>query len=139
MANHIRGGEKMLKFLKNLYSLTANFLLKHRTLSITIGTAMLLISGIGAVFARIQLLCGVAFFFSGVALFCFIFSKTGKIPFIMSDNTWNSLRLKHSYEDADNRYRITMFKRATICFIPATILFFIWCIAETILFFVYNF
>ena len=129
----------MIKFFKKLYSLTANFLLKHHLLSITVGTAMLIISGTGAVFAEMQLLCGIAFFFSGVALFCFIFSKTGKIPFIMSDTTWNSLRLNHSYEEADIRYRLTMFKRATLCFISATILFFIWCITETILFFVYNF
>ena len=60
-----------------------------------------------------------AFAFSLLALLCSITYKTGKIPFIMIDRTWDTYKLKHTEEETEIKYKEMRIRNATIFFILA--------------------
>ncbi len=50
---------------------------------------------------------------------CLITYKTGKIPLIMIDRTWDAYRLKYGEEEAEIKYKEMRIRNAVIFFILA--------------------
>jgi len=120
----------MKKFLFNI----KNFLTNHYKLGILITFFNTVIGFIAAFYSKLLFFVVVFLISSSFSLYNLIFYKIGKYPFIMIDTTWNSLRLKYSEEEAQKKFKEISFKRASVCFLIASLSFVTWAILEVILF-----
>ena len=105
--------------IKNIYNRTKDFLIKHYKLSVSITILLIVISSAACVYSRNINLPASSFLFSFFALMCLITYKTGKIPLIMIDRTWDAYRLKYGEEEAEIKYKEMRIRNAVIFFILA--------------------
>ena len=105
--------------IKNIYNRTKDFLIKHYKLSVSITILLTVISSVACVYSHDVKLPALSFAFSLLALLCLITYKTGKIPFIMIDRTWDAYRLKYGEEEAEIKYKEMRIRNAVIFFILA--------------------
>jgi len=120
----------MKKFLSSI----KNFLTNHYKLGLLITFLGCVISSIAAFYSKLLFFVAVFFLSSTFSFFDLIIYRTGKYPFLMRDTTWNSLRLKYSEEEAQKKYKEISLKRASVCFLIASLSFVTWAILEVILF-----
>ena len=72
----------------------------------------------------------ITFAFSLLTTFRLITYQTGKIPFFMSDTTWNIYKLKYSEDEIDEKYKEMSIAHATTFFALSLIGLLIWIICE---------
>ena len=121
--------------MRKLHFKTKSFLSQHPNVGCASSVVMLIIGGIASWFSDLSFFVSVYFAFSIATIFRLITYKKGKIPFIMSDRTWDRYRLKYPQENAESKYKEMSIKRASIYFIISNITFVFWVIIELIILF----
>ena len=119
--------------MKKIHAYIKSFFASHYKLSICLSSIIFLISCIAIVYSNLTFVVAACFGFSLVTVLRLITYKTGKIPFVMTDNTWNVYRLKYSKEEAEKRYEEMSLNRAAAYFIVTLVSFFIWAICEVLI------
>ena len=121
--------------MKKIHFITKKFLSQHPNLGCISSAIILIIGAIASGFSDLSFFVFVYFAFSIATIFRLIAYKKGKIPFIMSDKTWDRYRLKYPQENAESKYKEMSIKRASIYFIISNITFVFWIIIELIILF----
>ena len=124
--------KKILIIAKFFFSKSKGFVKRKRKFVLYSSIFVLITSAISMRYSKLLWL--IAFMFGG-SLLCIVRTltyKVGKIPFLMSDKTWDSLRLKYSEEEADEKYRELSLKVAAICYPISVISFIVWATIEII-------
>lgn len=116
--------------MKKIYKCFNSFLKKRRILSFFILTIILLVTLIAVVISELRVLAAVPFGFSIACFIRLITYKTGKIPFISVDKTWQTMRLKYSSEELEEKYKEMSINRATTYFLICLFSFPLWIIVE---------
>lgn len=122
--------------MKKTHSYIKGFLISRYKLSVIYCTVHFLISCIACVYSALIPIVAVYFAFSLITILRLITYKTGKIPFLMTDKTWEKYRLKYSEEDLEQRYKEMSIKRAACYFIIYNVSFLVWVICEVLMFLV---
>lgn len=105
---------------------------RKKTVSVT-SLIIVVISVIAAYYSSVIELVAIMFVSSLICVIRMLTYSAGKIPFLVSDTIWDLLRLKHSEEEADEKYKAHSLKAVTIFYPIAIISFLIWVIAEVVL------
>ena len=119
--------------IKKIYKTIKSFLAQHSKLGIFISASLFLVGCIAAIYSTSKPFVFIYFAASLAAIFRLTTYKTGKIPFIMIDKTWDSYRLKYPEEELEDRYKEMSIARATIYFIISVIAFILWIIFELLM------
>lgn len=120
--------------MKKIHALFKSFLIRHYKLGAFSCSILMAIASISVVFSSLKFLPAMYFIGSTLCLMRLIVYKTGKIPFLWLDTTWDSLRLKYSGEELEQRYKDISIARATNYFMISLMGFFFWIICEVIMF-----
>ena len=110
------------------------FLKTKRKTSFFILVLMIFVTSIAIMVSKLKILAAITFGFSIVCFIRLITYKTGKIPFISIDKTWQRMRLKYSQEEAEEKYKEMSIKSATDCFVISVFSFIVWVVSEVIVF-----
>jgi hypothetical protein len=111
------------------------FFRKHYKLGCFISANLLIVSGIAMIYSKLISLLAVVFGFSLLSFVRLITYRKGKIPFFMSDKTWDSYRLKYEGEELEKKYEEMSIGRATDYFIISVVAFIVWIVAEVLMLF----
>lgn len=125
--------------MKKLTEKFKTFFSKHYKLGIAISIAILVISSVDVVYSNghpmdITTVC---FITALPALFRFITYRTGHIPILVIDRTWNRFSFKYrkeySEEEIDEKFKQMSLRNATIFLMISIASFIIWLVVELLL------
>ncbi len=105
---------------------------KRRKLSFLILTAIFLVCCIAIVVSDLKVLAAIPFGFSLICIIRLITYKNGKIPFFSIDKTYQSMRIKYSEDELEEKFKEKSLNNATTYFLITVFSFPIWIIAEII-------
>ena len=112
------------------------FIVCHYKFSISVVSLMFMIGSIASVYSDFVAPVSMVFVFSLASVLRLIIYKTGKIPCIMIDKTWEKYRLKHLEEHIVDKYKKMCIKRAAIYSTIAIVFMIIWIVCELVACFV---
>lgn len=115
--------------MKSTYACVVKMLSSHTVLSWCLITLLACVGAVGMVAGRVAILAAAVFGFSLATMIRYIAYRGGKIPFIMSDTTWDVYRVKYG-DDAESVYRDMSIKRAGVYLMICVAAFLMWLIAE---------
>ena len=118
--------------MKKIYFLTRAFIEAHYKLSFSLSLVAVLVGGVSMIYSSFRILCALCFALSVVTVSRLITYKTGKIPFLMIDKTWDHYRLKYSEEEAKNKYKEMSLKVSALHFILTGFSLVVWILCEII-------
>ena len=125
--------------MKKLYEKFKTFFSKHYKLGITISVVILVTSSVAVVCSNghPMAITTVCFITALPALFRFITYRTGHIPILSRDMTWNGFSFKHrkeySEEEIDEKFKEMSLRNATTFLMISIASFIIWMIVELML------
>ena len=120
--------------IKKMYTRIKHFIISHYKLSVFFASILFFTSCIAVFFSALTYIIFPLFAFSLLTILRLITYKTGKIPIFMIDKTWETMRLKHSKEEAEKLYETMSLKRASVYFMIAVASFLVWSMCEVALF-----
>ena len=95
---------------------------------------LFLSSCVGVFYSNLTILVALISGFSLATMMRMVTYKTGHIPLIMIDSTWNRYRLKYPEDELDERYKEMSINRASVYFMIAVVAFVIWILCEILVF-----
>ena len=124
--------------MKRLHKQVVRVIASHRRLSTWITAILFSVSCIAMFYTSVPLVLALYFGFSLGALLRLITYKTGKIPFIMIDKTWDGIkkRLKKKYpeENEEELYKRMSLNLAATYLTVLLFAFPVWIICEILAF-----
>lgn len=118
--------------MKKTYSLTKNFLIHHTKLGCFIVIVAFCLSSIALYsMSPLTFLIALTFIFSFFTLIRLLKFEYGRIPFT-KDTMWYRYKRKYPIEEAEEKYRETCIRRASIYFICSMVSCFIWIAWEIV-------
>lgn len=118
--------------MRKIFKYVEKFIICHYKLSLLVASSVFTIGCIASVYSRFIAPAAGFFAFSLASLLRLITYKTGKIPFIIIDKTWDKYRLKYSEENLSEEYKKMCIKRATIYLMIAIVFLLIWSACEIV-------
>ena len=118
--------------MKKLYRITRGFITAHYKQAVLYTVLVFVISSVAIYSSELRLIASFPFAFSIGAVIRLTTYKTGKIPIIMIDKTWDRYRRKYSGEELEQKYRELSLKNASVFFLIEIITLLIWGICEVL-------
>ena len=121
----------VIRFIKYIYIQVQKLINAHYKFALTISIALIVLSGMGAVYSDSFVLIKALIFALAIASVLRITTyRIGKIPFLVLDKTWDTYSLKYSKEEAKRKYKEMSIKRASVYFLLALVTFLSWIVCE---------